>query len=60
MSAISTLASGWQFSQVGGGHGTADGEWLSVSEFPTTVHVELLKSKRIPDPVRFRGRRCAG
>ncbi|KAN0097394.1 glycoside hydrolase family 2 protein [Tylopilus felleus] len=50
MSAISTLASGWQFSQVGGGHGTADGEWLSVSEFPTTVHVELLKSKRIPDP----------
>ncbi|KAI9574617.1 glycoside hydrolase family 2 protein [Boletus coccyginus] len=50
MSAIRTIASGWQFSQVGGGKGTNDGEWLSVSEFPTTVHVELLKSKRIPDP----------
>ncbi|KAG9317520.1 hypothetical protein JVU11DRAFT_1726 [Chiua virens] len=26
------------------------GEWLAVSEFPTTVHVELLKARRIPDP----------
>ncbi|KAF7355273.1 Beta-mannosidase B [Mycena sanguinolenta] len=40
----------WKFTQLGGGEGTKDGEWLSVSQFPTTVHVELLKLKRIPDP----------
>ncbi|KAF8192560.1 glycoside hydrolase family 2 protein [Pholiota molesta] len=40
----------WSFTQVGGGEGTKDGEWLQVSSFPTTVHVELLKLKRIPDP----------
>ncbi|KAF9247262.1 glycoside hydrolase family 2 protein [Melanogaster broomeanus] len=50
MGTIRTIASGWSFSQVGGGQGTKDGEWLPVSEFPTTVHVELLKLKRIPDP----------
>lgn len=65
MSSIRTIASGWQFSQVGGGvgpggQGTNDGEWLPVSEFPTTVHVELLKSKRIPDPVRSCDTRCSG
>lgn len=41
----------WSFTQMGGGDGTKDGEWLQVSEFPTTVHVELLKLKKIPDPV---------
>ncbi|KAF8639454.1 hypothetical protein AX16_010309 [Volvariella volvacea WC 439] len=40
----------WSFTQIGGGDGTKDGEWLKVSCFPTTVHVELLKLKRIPDP----------
>ncbi|KAJ7276352.1 beta-mannosidase [Mycena haematopus] len=40
----------WKFTQLGGGEGTKDGEWLSVSQFPTTVHVELLNLKRIPDP----------
>ncbi|KAF9482428.1 glycoside hydrolase family 2 protein [Pholiota conissans] len=40
----------WSFTQVDGGEGTKDGEWLQVSSFPTTVHVELLKLKRIPDP----------
>ncbi|KAJ7095340.1 glycoside hydrolase family 2 protein [Mycena belliarum] len=40
----------WSFTQVGGGEGTKDGEWLKVSQFPTTVHVELLHLKRIPDP----------
>ncbi|TRM61585.1 glycoside hydrolase family 2 protein [Schizophyllum amplum] len=40
----------WSFTQVGGGEGTKDGEWLQCSEFPTTVHVELLKLKRISDP----------
>ncbi|KDQ64291.1 glycoside hydrolase family 2 protein [Jaapia argillacea MUCL 33604] len=41
---------GWSFTQSGGGKGTKDGEWLGVSQFPTSVHVELLKLKRIPDP----------
>jgi len=41
----------WSFTQVDGGEGTKKGEWLPVSEFPTTVHVELLKLHRIPDPV---------
>ncbi|KAF4620078.1 hypothetical protein D9613_005220 [Agrocybe pediades] len=40
----------WSFTQVGGGQGTNEGEWLAVSSFPTTVHVELLKLKKIPDP----------
>jgi hypothetical protein len=47
------LLSDWFFTQIGGGEGTKDGEWLRVSTFPTTIHVELLKLKRIPDPVRF-------
>lgn len=50
-SSVRTLNDGWSFTQVGGGEGTKNGEWLGVSEFPTTVHVELLKLKRIPDPV---------
>jgi beta-mannosidase len=41
----------WSFTQVGGGEGTKEGEWFEVSTFPTTVHVELLKLKKIPDPV---------
>ncbi|CAK5275576.1 unnamed protein product [Mycena citricolor] len=40
----------WSFTQIGGGQGTKDGEWSQVSQFPTTVHVELLKLGRIPDP----------
>ncbi|TFK75967.1 glycoside hydrolase family 2 protein [Pluteus cervinus] len=47
---VSRLLTDWSFTQVGGGTGTKDGEWLGVSEFPTSVHVELLKLKRIPDP----------
>ena len=46
------LSQGWYFTQIGGGQGTKDGEWLPVSQFPTTVHVELLNLARIPDPVR--------
>lgn len=49
---ISRSLEKWSFTQVGGGEGTEDGEWLEVSSFPTTVHVELLKLGRIPDPVR--------
>ncbi|KAI0307144.1 glycoside hydrolase family 2 protein [Multifurca ochricompacta] len=40
----------WTFTQIGGGQGTEDNEWLKTSTFPTTVHVELLHLKRIPDP----------
>ena len=51
MSATSRPIMDWSFTQVGGGEGTKDGEWLQVSSFPTTVHVELLNLNRIPDPV---------
>ncbi|KAH7916082.1 glycoside hydrolase family 2 protein [Hygrophoropsis aurantiaca] len=50
MSTIRSLAQGWSFTQVGGGQGTKNDEWLAVPQIPTTVHVELLKLKRIPDP----------
>ncbi|KAL4075886.1 glycoside hydrolase family 2 protein [Scleroderma citrinum] len=50
MTIIRTLETGWSFTQVGGGQGTKDGEWLPVTDFPTTVHVELLQLGRIPDP----------
>ncbi|KAJ7179206.1 beta-mannosidase [Mycena filopes] len=46
---MSRLLTNWAFTQIGGGEGTKDGEWLDVS-LPTTVHVELLKLKKIPDP----------
>ncbi|THH31326.1 hypothetical protein EUX98_g2891 [Antrodiella citrinella] len=45
------LNEAWQFTQIGGGEVVKDGEWLEVTEFPTTVHVELLKAKKIPDPI---------
>ncbi|KAK7061680.1 beta-mannosidase B [Favolaschia claudopus] len=51
---MNRLLQDWTFTQLGGGQGTKDGEWLPVTQFPTTVHVELLKLKRIPDP--FLGR----
>ncbi|EIN10923.1 glycoside hydrolase family 2 protein [Punctularia strigosozonata HHB-11173 SS5] len=44
------IEDGWHFTQRGGGLGTKDGEWIAVSQFPTTVHVELLTLRRIPDP----------
>ncbi|KAL0950040.1 hypothetical protein HGRIS_010048 [Hohenbuehelia grisea] len=47
---ILSISEGWVYTQIGGGEGTKDGEWLQISQFPTTVHVELLKAKRIPDP----------
>jgi len=48
---IKELIEGWSFTEIGGGEGTKDGEWLTVERVPTTVHVELLKAERIPDPV---------
>ncbi|KAA1466453.1 beta-mannosidase [Dentipellis sp. KUC8613] len=47
---LSFDAAGWSFNQVGGGKGTGKEEWLPISEFPTSVHVELLKLNKIPDP----------
>ncbi|KAI0824742.1 glycoside hydrolase family 2 protein [Trametes gibbosa] len=48
------LHEGWGFSQVGDAiaesGGLSAGEWLPVHTFPTTVHVELLHHKKIPDP----------
>jgi beta-mannosidase len=44
------LGRGWTFTQIGG-EGTKNGEWLETSAFPTSVHVELLHLRKIPDPV---------
>ena len=48
---IKELSEGWSFTEIGGGEGTKDEEWLSIEQVPTSVHVELLKAGRIPDPV---------
>ena len=48
---IRELSEGWSFTEIGGGEGTKDGEWLNIERVPTTVHVELLKVERIPNPV---------
>jgi beta-mannosidase len=45
------IGQGWSFTQISGGRGTKDGEWLEASAFPTTVHVELIRKNIIPDPV---------
>ena len=50
------IGEGWQYS-LANANGTdtgsvKTGEWTPVKSFPTTVHVELLKDKKIPDPVR--------
>lgn len=51
MTITRNLHDGWTFTQIGGGEVVGKDEWLPVHQFPTTVHVELLKHKRIPDPV---------
>ena len=51
MTVSRNLHDNWQFTQLGGGQVVEKDEWLPVNQFPTTVHVELLKYKRIPDPV---------
>ncbi|KAI0772566.1 glycoside hydrolase family 2 protein [Irpex lacteus] len=47
-----SLNEGWSFTRTAGGGGNIvkEGEWLGVQSFPTTVHVELLKQGKIPDP----------
>ncbi|KAI0036030.1 glycoside hydrolase family 2 protein [Vararia minispora EC-137] len=49
-SVVRLLHENWLFTQIGGGDGTLKDEWLPTTSFPTSVHVELLKAKRIPDP----------
>jgi beta-mannosidase len=44
------LNSNWEFTQIGGGQANSDGEWLKASKAITSVHVELLELKKIPDP----------
>ncbi|KAI0082455.1 glycoside hydrolase family 2 protein [Panus rudis PR-1116 ss-1] len=44
------ISEGWSFTQVGGGDVIKQDEWISCKAFPTTVHVELLKEQKIPDP----------
>lgn len=50
------LDEGWSYSLVDAhGADTAGvpgGEWTTAKHFPTTVHVELLREGKIPDPVR--------
>ena len=54
--AVKAIDKGWSYSLANAnGTDTGDvkvGEWTPVKSFPTTVHVELLGYKRIPDPVR--------
>jgi beta-mannosidase len=44
------LDSNWEFTQIGGGQANSNGEWLKSSKAVTSVHVELLKLKEIPNP----------
>ncbi|TBU32964.1 glycoside hydrolase family 2 protein [Dichomitus squalens] len=50
MATARDLHDGWTFTQLGKSQVLKEGEWLPVKSFPTTVHVELLGYKRIPDP----------
>jgi beta-mannosidase len=56
MNTCKALAHGWSFTQLTDAPGveraTKDGEWIPTHAFPTTVHVELLELKKVPDPVR--------
>lgn len=48
MSTTTILNQNWEFAQLSEQKGV---DWHPVSRFPTSVHVELLKAGRIPDPV---------
>ena len=47
----SSITSGWRFKQLGavGVPEWTDG-FLPVSQFPTNIHLDLMKHKKIPDP----------
>lgn len=48
------LNTDWQFTQLSSSGPeepvTKTDEWLAASKFPTNVHSELIKLKKIPDP----------
>jgi hypothetical protein len=48
MPTTTTLHENWQFAQVRDQKAI---DWLPVTQVPTSVHVELLKAGKIPDPV---------
>lgn len=47
---LRSIKDGWAFTEVGGGQVNADGEWIAVSQFPTSTHAELIKLGKIPHP----------
>ncbi|KAF8528704.1 glycoside hydrolase family 2 protein [Gautieria morchelliformis] len=47
MSTTTVLNQNWEFAQLSEQKPV---DWLPVTQFPTTVHVELLKAGKIPDP----------
>jgi hypothetical protein len=50
MPTLKTLLQNWTFSQHGGGPANQDNEWLPAAKVPTSVHAELLRLGKIPDP----------
>lgn len=44
------ISADWSFAEVGGGQVNAKDEWIPCSQFPTSVHAELIKLGKIPDP----------
>lgn len=50
---IHDLDQDWQFTQIPSrGFENVKRDWQPCSSFPTSVHVELKKAGRIPDPYR--------
>lgn len=48
MPTITTLHENWEFAQL---RDQKVVDWLPIKQLPTSVHVELLKAGKIPDPV---------
>ncbi|KAK6528770.1 hypothetical protein TWF694_004007 [Orbilia ellipsospora] len=42
---VATLSSNWTFKEK-----DSKDEWLEVAQFPTNIHLDLIKHKKIPDP----------
>jgi hypothetical protein len=52
------LGDGWTFTQIGGNQEAENNKWLETCTFPTSVHIELLHLKKIPDPVSAASYNC--
>lgn len=50
MATLITLDKNWKFAQL---RDQKPGEWQNISSVPTSVHVELLKADKIPNPARY-------